>query len=772
MHEKDGKTSAFLNIVYRILKEVMDKTWEGNGNTSMKISKYKNYELCMKNIFNICIKNEFDIKINSLDEEQFSLNFLKNIITDSKIDKIEVINKMAMKTLDFVFIATKMNNFLLLNVYMYILRGWSKLNDEVNNQITKRIFEYDFDVDIFTLFKYDLHLLLFKQKLINIYLYQDYMFNILNQSSVVNNIIHHLLKTLLSSNNYANHEYNKNSFRKIALFISNPKLYNNYYLLFNKKTSILIDMAKNYNLLYKIDNTQNNYSDNDNSETKDKKELNNLYLLFFIKITKLGENLIFQNGRKFSEENKIENMFSESEILKCIEQICEICMNNTSDCKFKKYSYFFYPEKLSIFIYYLINYKNVSFLRILDIIIQCFHRDYVTNKTNFNQKKYYKFFINLINLISNPPNNNDENINQDNIINHLILICDTLKVLSPKNYPGFTTAWLDLISYHNFINNFLDTNLTEENSYKYEKYLSLLIDILSYLNQIKAQIIKHYYYKYILDEIYKFFYILVNTYPCFVAAYYYLLISCLSLSMNPEDEETNIFIQLKNIILSSWVKDKNFFEHHFLLNKKLLKDNCIPDKIIYLITDSFEEDEKKDDQDLQLKILVNKYFNERSDENILEEILEILDNIKDDKQLNYVYNGLAIYLCQYKISNQKSNANFNKKIFYNFYLFLLCNLNEIHKKHLIDSILNLLQFDSSTTIEFSSLFQDILLDIESEDIEKQLIFHFFERILFFPIPWGIRYTYKLLMKNEKFKNMKKMYLKNNNEIENTLNKIK
>ena len=156
----------------------------------------------------------------------------------------------------------------------------------------------------------------------------------------------------------------------------------------------------------------------------------------------------------------------------------------------------------------------------------------------------------------------------------------------------------------------------------------------------------------------------------------------------------------------------------------------------------------------------------------MEEILEILDNIKDDNQLNYVYNGLAIYMCQYKISNQKSNANFNKKIFYNFYLFLLCNLNEIHKKHLIDSILNLLRFDSLPTIEFSSLFQDLLLNIENEDIEKQLIFHFFERILFFPIPWGIRYTYKLLMKNEKFKNMKKMYLKNNNEIENILNKIK
>ena len=758
MYEENGKKSGLLNIVYRILKEVMDKTWEGN--TSIKISKYKNYDHCMKNIITICSKNEFDFKINFLDEDQFSLNFLKKIIMDSKIDKIDVINKMAMKTLDYVLIASKMNNLLLLCIYILILKGWSKLNNDVNNQITKRIFEYDFGVDLFTLFKYELHLLLFKQKLINIDLYQEYMLNILNKSSVINTTVHHLLKTLLSSNNYSNHEYNKNSFKKISVFISNNKSYNNYYLLFNEKTSIFIDMAKNYNSLYKVDNNQNNLSsaENENLDTKDKKELNNLYLLFFIKIIKLGDDLIFKNSQKIVEDNKIENMFSENDILKCIQQISEICITSTFDSKFKKYSYIFYPEKLSIFIYYLINYKNVSFIGILDIIIQCFHRDYITNGNNFNQKKYYKFFVNLIHLISNHSNLNENNINQDNSINQLILLCDTLKVLSPKNYPGFSLAWLDLISYHNFINNFLDTNLIEQNSNKYEKYLSLLLDILTYLNHIKTQIIKHYYYKFILDEIYKFFYLLVNTYPCFIASYSYLLISCLSLSMNPEDEETNIFIQIKNIILSASIEDKKFLNLN-LLNKKLLKDNFIPNKIIYLITDSKEEDEKQNIKDFQLKILVNKYFNEKNDENTLEEILEILDNIKDEKELNYIYNGLAIYISQYQIIKKKNDNNFNKKILYNFYLFLLCNLNEIHKKHLIDSILNLMQSNCSPTIEFSSLFQDLLVNIENDDIEKQLIFNFRERFHCFPIPWGIEDTYKQLMENEKFKNMKKKIFK-------------
>ena len=103
-------------------------------------------------------------------------------------------------------------------------------------------------------------------------------------------------------------------------------------------------------------------------------------------------------------------------------------------------------------------------------------------------------------------------------------------------------------------------------------------------------------------------------------------------------------------------------------------------------------------------------------------------------------------------------------------MFLLCNLNEVHKKHLIDSMLNLLQFSCSPTKEFSSLFQDLLFNIENEDIEKQLIINFLERIVYDPYPWGIIYTLNLLMENDKFKNVAKLYLKYNKELENNLKK--
>ena len=767
IYEKEEKISTYLNMVCRLLKEVMDKSWEGNS--SIKVSKYKNYELCLKNILNLCKNNDISYGINFFDEEQqLPLSFLKKIIIDAKIDKIDIINKMAMKTFDYVIIASKMNNYLLLSVYIIILRGWSQLNENINSQITKRIFENDFDVDIFTMFNYELHFFLFKQKLINYSLYESYIIDLFSKSSVIVSNVQNMLKSLFSSNNTINGINIKNYFSKIRSFMYNTKSCKNYYLLFNPKTSILINNGMNLNYIYKdifsleVQQKKELNIDDNKSELNEKKEkdLNNLYILFYTKITKLGNNLIYQKRNKKADENKIENLFNEKDILNCTKKLCEICMNNNFDDKFKIYSYFFYPEKFSIFVFYLINFKNIPFHKILDIIINNFHKDYISNNS-FSQKKYYKFFVNLIYLITNVDSfdSKEKNINKTN---YLILICDTLKIISPKNYPKFAMAWLDIVSYNYFITNFLDSQLIKENSFKYEKYLSLIIDILSFMNKNKSFLIKHFYFKFFLDEIYKYFYLLSKTYPLFISTYSYILISCLSLSKNQEEEDTDLFLQMRNIILSTNIDDKNNNkDNNNYLNKIILQENLIPEKIIHLITGDINKENKGD---MQLLILMEKYLKEKGDENILDEIFEILDNIKNEIELNSVYNGLCIFW-------SKINLVKNKKIFYNFYLFLICNLNENHKKYLINSILNALKCPSTQTFDFSLLFQDLLLNIDNEDIEKQLIVNFLERFIYEPIPWGIKYTFKNLIKNAKFKKMEKNYLMEKEEIEYFIQQI-
>ena len=762
LFQEDIDKSAFLNTVYRILKEVIDKA--AGDNSPNKTNTYKNYDLCMKNIQNISKKNAFC----NYDVEEQQLVCLKKIIVDSKINEIEICTQLAKNTFKYIIDSIKINNYLLLNAYINILRGWVKLHNEISNKITEYLFEYD--VDIFTKFKYELHLYLIKQKILNQHLYDNYMIKLLTGSSVINIIIQNLLNHLFASNNTNNNINHKNSLCKINTYFYDKNSYD-YYLLFNRGSSILCSFYNKY-LIAKI------------MENNNKEEKINIfsYILPFINIIEY-----FYDSSFNLENDSCEICFILEENLKYFKEIYELCMNNIYEKKFVKYINFFYPENVSIFIFQILKSINNEnrielFNDIMNFIINSFHQDYILNTINFNQKKYYKIFLNLIYLITNKLDYKDKQGNLINKLDYLSLICDAFKILSPMNYPGFALAWIDLISFHSFIDSFLNINLVKENSNKYEKYILLLIEVLSYLNKLNNKIINFYYLKIFLDKIYRYFFILSNTYSSFIASYSYILLSYLPISSSPDDEDNNSFLQLRNIILSATPPifidkgnnkktieiNKNNYKENFLTSK-IFKENLICNKIIYLLFDNDEKNEIIEDKELSK--LLDKFIKEENNDNNLENILNNLDNGKDERDLYCVYNGLMLFWCQEKHKKILENKIQNKKIFYTFYFFLLGNLNEIHKKYLIDSILNALRFPCSQTINYSILFQELFFNLENEDIEKQLMVNILERMLYKPIPWGIKYTLNCLINNEKYKQLEKKYINQNDEIVDFINKI-
>ena len=768
LFEEDKDKSSFLNTVYRILKEVIDKAV--GDNSPNKINTYKNYDLCMKNIQNISKKNAF---FNY--EEDQDLTCLKKIIVDSKLNQSEINTKLALNTFKYIMDSIKINNFLLLNAYIYILRGWVKLNNEISNTITYYLFEYD--VDIFIKFKHKLHSYLIKQKVLNHHLYEKKIITILNESPVINVIIVKLLNQLLSTNSNGNNNL-KNLLSKIKSYYYDQNS-TTYYLLFNNRSSILNSLANNslfYNT-YKLNNIQ-----------EEQLEIKKSYISYFIDTIKYFYNSLWPSEDNI-ELNQIfiKDNFSINNLIECYQEICELCLNKSCDEKYIEYINFFYPENLSIFLYHIINYidieyKNDFFNNIMNVMINIFHKDYILNQHNFNQKKYYKFFSNLIYLIENDSyndkNNTLNNINQKTY--YFNSICDTLKILSPMNYPGFILAWLDLISNNYFIKYFLDTNLIKENSIKYEKYLSLLVEILSFISLLKNKNISYYYLKVIIDNIYKFFFFLSNTYSAFIASYNYILLSYLPSSASPDDEDNNSFLQLKNIFLSAVPPDfsekginnnennKNYYKENFL-SIKLFKENLISNTIINILFNNNEN--SSNNEDLELNKLLDKYINEKNDENILESILNILDGIKNERELYSIYNGIMLYWCQKKLKQIAENKIKGKKIFYNFYFYLLSNLNEVHKKYLIDSILNALRFPCAQTTNYCILFIELFTNLENEDLEKQLMVNILERMLYKPIPWGIKYTLNSLFDNEKYQQLEKKYITQNSEIMQFIAKI-
>ena len=110
--------------------------------------------------------------------------------------------------------------------------------------------------------------------------------------------------------------------------------------------------------------------------------------------------------------------------------------------------------------------------------------------------------------------------------------------------------------------------------------------------------------------------------------------------------------------------------------------------------------------------------------------------------------------------NEKSIKS--KEIIFKFYEFLFMNLNREQRDILIGALLNSLRFPCVQTLAYSNLFQELFLEIKNEEIREHMLNNLLIRIIYKPIPWGLKYTFINMNKNEKFQKLIKLYLEKYN----------
>ena len=735
--EDIGKNS-FLNTVYRILKEVLDNMGAGKAG-------FRDYGICMTNIQNVSQKNDMNY-----DEDDQQLVCLEKIISESKIDKnLEI--QLAETTLDYAINGIKNGNMLLLNVYSYILKGWASLNNKVSEVITKKLLEHE---DIFIRYKFELYHNFIKKKIIDNEKLEKHFIDILNKNGS-DLLARNLLKKIITkAKNYHSYYYDNNS--------------NIYYSLFGNKSQIssyFLDINTSPILNLKHKNEQNTY-----------RNLSSLLLDQVNKYLKNEDNPNIISEMRKKNSLKIDNL-SENSLFILILFICEICIKGPLENQ-KNTLTLCFPNNAALIIYIIFYVKEkIDKLKIFQKVIMgignFFHKDYIKSEKNLNQRIYFRLLYNLLYLLNK--NQNDENIldSEYKKISYIYKIVDLLKFLSPAYYPIFAIGWLELISCNIFISNFLELPMhplpskKKDKNEKYEKYLSLLVELLNYIDSLNSKIISDYNYVIYIEKLYKFFFLLSNSYPEFVSNYYYQLITCLS-------SETNNFIQLKNIILSA--TPKNIF---------------IPD--IELGISNSEEDDKTEDSNSpgdnnsinsnnnnlystikkpatilfdtglfldkkEIKPLIDKYIIEEN-ENYLVNLVKLLGNVEDEKEENQIFNSIIIYWSQSKHKyylNEKSIKS--KEIIFKFYLYLTNKLNENQRNLLINAILNSLRFPCIQTMSYSLLLQELFLEIKNDEIKEHILNNLLERLLYKPLPWGIRYTMVNLYKKDKFQKIIKPFI--------------
>ena len=106
--------------------------------------------------------------------------------------------------------------------------------------------------------------------------------------------------------------------------------------------------------------------------------------------------------------------------------------------------------------------------------------------------------------------------------------------------------------------------------------------------------------------------------------------------------------------------------------------------------------------------------------------------------------------------NEKSIKS--KEIVYKFFEYLLLNLNKVHRDMLINAILNSLRFPCVQTFAYSILFQVLFFNIENQDVFEHMLNNLLIRMIYKPLPWGLKYTFINMNKTEGFQKLIKPYL--------------
>ena len=741
--ETGGK--SFLNTIYRILKEVLD-------NTSSKEARI-NYDYCMKNIQNVSHEND-------LNNDENDLICLEKIVSECKITDINLEIELAIKTLDYAINSIKYGNILRLNVYSHILKGWVTLNPEISEEIIKHLLSLE---DILMRYKFDIYHNFLKKKIIDYEKLDKYLVEILDKNGsdlLARDLFEKLFQKLKTPHSYY---FDKNA---------NSKYFYAFFANRSQIASYILDIINTPLLNLKHNEPKNNFGrfatfvlghlTRYYLQNEDNKEVLNILK---------NEMNDMKNDTLKNEKNKGKNdMMSESNLYKIILIIFEMCIKGPLESQ-KGSLYSCFPDNLAISIYIIISMQEKTdkltiFSRIINMYIyNFFHKDYVKSNIDncINQRGYFRFLYNLIYLLNK--NQNDELFFEPDHkrINYLYVILYFLKSISPANYTMFAMGWLELISCNIFISNFLEPpsnpphNKKKDKGEKYEKYemyLLLLLELLNYLDSLNQKVISNYNYIFFLEQVHKFFFLLVNSYPEFISKYYYQLIACLS-------GDSSHFIQLKNIILSAYPKNAPIVDIEtgkVILNNEEESKN--DEGNLYSIkntaTISFESGNALEQNGL--KNLIDKYINDEN-ESYLSNLVKNLSKLEDKKDMNAKCNMIIIYWSQSKHKcylNEKSIKS--KEIIFKFYKYLLLNLNEVQRDILIGAILNSLRFPCVQTLAYSHLFQELFFDINNDDIKEHMLNNILIRMIYKPLPWGLKYTFINMNKKEGFQKMIKPYL--------------
>ncbi|XP_047337457.1 CCR4-NOT transcription complex subunit 1 [Impatiens glandulifera] len=399
--------------------------------------------------------------------------------------------------------------------------------------------------------------------------------------------------------------------------------------------------------------------------------------------------------------------------------------------------------------------------KILLVTVRIIHKDAEEKKSSFNPRPYFRLFINwLLDLSSMEPVFDGANLQV------LTAFANTFHALQPLKVPGFSFAWLELISQRSFL-----PKLLTGNSQKGWPYMQrLLVDLFQFLEPFlrTAELGDpvHVLYKGTLRVLL----VLLHDYPEFLCDYHFSFCDVIPSSC----------IQMRNIILSAFPRNMR------------LPDPSTPNLKIDLLAEISQSPRILSEVDAalkakQMKSEVDEYLKIRQQgSTFLSDLKQKLllppnEALRSGTRYNIpLINSLVLYVGMQAIQQLQARtpphtqaipssaplAVFLVGAALDIFQMLMMDLDTEGRYLFLNVVANQLRYPNNHTHYFSFILLYLFNESNQEIIQEQITRVLLERLIVNrPHPWGLLITFIELIKNPRYNFWSKSFTRCAPEIE-------
>lgn len=367
--------------------------------------------------------------------------------------------------------------------------------------------------------------------------------------------------------------------------------------------------------------------------------------------------------------------------------------------------------------------KGELFERILQSILLIMTKNHDLQREKFNQRPFFRLFYNLVYDVRRK----EFNFSQQEVHLFTCILMKCFDKIQPLKYPGFSFAWLDLVSNRNLMPIVLQSANKAES---WSMYAGLLVDSFRFFKEgIETESYKSEAYKVLYKGMLKTLLVLLHDFPDFLIEASFVLI----------ENVPKQFLQIKNVILSAYPMTMKVPDPFRITEPLELREEfrIIPNNLY-----SFEErivSIKLHEEIIKFLSTKAPEVNEIYFRSICSKLLSRTSEV--EVTINYpVVNSFVLFVpwMIYKNPDQQKVLEWKNDSF-ELFLKLLASSNPLMREALLNAILNQVRYPNLITFYFTSLIHYLFNHQYVEDsLVEQAFKMLFERLIVeVPRPWGL-----------------------------------